>query len=430
MGTAQASVGSSPKSPSRVPRILLGVCLAWLAVLTAVTYTYRGVRYPIGGGGETVAIMNSLLRDGTFANPFNAGWTGPSAFLPPLYPLFRAGMMKLFGPFGLTSLIIVTLLMHGLHAALLPSVSRLLFSRPGPGIWGALLVIALPLIDVIHWDAIYVATGILIFYLCAARVFGAGAPAGLLRGAALGLLAALLLLTNPVSALAFGPWLIALVWRRRFDVPVRRAAAGVLIAACLGCVPWTIRNYRQFGRFIFIRDNFGLVLYSSNNDCAAPTLLENLRNGCNDRVHPIVNTSEVELIRRLGEVEYNRNRLSVALAWIRREPRRFLELTGARFVEFWFPSEAYSFWLITALSIPGALWMVGKRCWTGAVLLAVCALYPLVFYIAETTPRYRYPIVWVSLLQAGYFLNEAGARLRRLRPSRALLPPARKEAAG
>lgn len=415
MATVETEMASGTLTPTRMSRIVLGLSLAWLAILAAIFYTYYGIRYPIGGGGETVAITNNLLRDGTFANPFNAGWTGPSAFLPPLYPLFRAGMMKLFGTYGLTSLIVITLLMHGLHAALLPSVARLLFGSSAPGIWAAGLVIALPLIDVIHWDAIYVATGILIFYLCAARVFGSGAPGGIVRGSALGLFAALLVMTNPVSALAFGPWLAALVWPRRFDAQIRRAAAAMLIAACLGCVPWTVRNYRIFGRFVLIRDNFGLVLYSSNNDCAAPTLLENLRNGCNDRVHPIVNTSEVALIRRLGEVEYNRNRLSVALAWIESQPRRFIELTAMRFVSFWFPGEAYSFWLITGFAIPGAVWMLKKRSWTGAVLLAVCALYPLVFYIAETTPRYRYPIVWVSLLQAGYFLNRSAVRLRRIR---------------
>jgi hypothetical protein len=124
-------------------------------------------------------------------------------------------------------------------------------------------------------------------------------------------------------------------------------------------------------------------------------------------------------MNRLGEVEYNRNRLALALSWIRHNPYRFVELTGGRFLQFWFPGEAYSFWLLTALAIPGAIWIRRQRQWTGSVLLAICTLYPLVYYIAETTPRYRYPILWVSLLQAGYALNSGFAWLAQLRRVRA-----------
>jgi len=320
--------------------------------------------------------------------------------------------MRIFEPRGLWSILIATLFMHGLHAALLPAVSRVLFGRAAPGLWGAALLIALPLIDVIHWEAIYVAVGLLIFYLCGDKVLGANAPAGLGRGLALGLFAALLLLTNPTSMLAFGPWLVALVWRRRNEPAVRLAAAGILLAAFLGCVPWTVRNYLEFGRLFFIRDNFGLVLYNANNDCAEPTLLANLRNGCNDRMNPMTSLAEVELIRRMGEVEYNRNRMSVAEAWIKSNPARFAKLTAGRFVDYWFPQEAYSFWLITALAIPGAIWMGQRRLWTATVLLAVLIVYPLVYYVAPATPRYRYPILWVTLLQAGYLLTAAADRIR------------------
>jgi hypothetical protein len=127
--------------------------------------------------------------------------------------------------------------------------------------------------------------------------------------------------------------------------------------------------------------------------------------------------AEVELIRSMGEVDYNRNRMSAAVAWIESHPARFASLTARRFVDYWFPEEAYSFWVVTALAIPGAIWIAKRRLWTGAVLVAVLIVYPLVYYISPATPRYRYPILWITLLQAGYLLTAAVERFRRPVPS-------------
>ncbi|HXN45777.1 MAG TPA: hypothetical protein VN893_04000 [Bryobacteraceae bacterium] len=52
-----------------------------------------------------------------------------------------------------------------------------------------------------------------------------------------------------------------------------------------------------------------------------------------------------------------------------------------------------------------------------AFIAAVMALYPLIYYVVQYIPRYRYPILWLSLLGAGYALSEwtAAARERLLR---------------
>jgi hypothetical protein len=111
---------------------------------------------------------------------------------------------------------------------------------------------------------------------------------------------------------------------------------------------------------------------------------------------------EVELIRRVGEVEYNRNRARVALDWVAREPRRFAALTARRVLEFWFPLEAYSFWIVTALAIPGLVLLLRRRSAAGWAMVAACALFTMLYAIAEATPRYRYPILWMTLVQAGW----------------------------
>jgi hypothetical protein len=80
--------------------------------------------------------------------------------------------------------------------------------------------------------------------------------------------AAASILTNPVSVL---PVVVIGIWRgnRWF------AATGGL--ALLFCLPWIIRNYLVLGAPYFIRDNFGLELYLSNNDQAQPEMMDNVQ---------------------------------------------------------------------------------------------------------------------------------------------------------
>src|ERR1700690_3998923 len=144
------------------------------------------------GGFETVAIALNLLEQGSFGNPFAATLkTGPPAHLPPLYPLFVAAALWISRNGSV--LILCTLLVQALHASLLPWVSRLLFGRIAPGVWGAVLAVALPVFPLMPtWDAMYTATGLIVFCLFTARLTArggtvlVGALAGL-AGAARGL---------------------------------------------------------------------------------------------------------------------------------------------------------------------------------------------------------------------------------------------------
>ncbi|HXN49757.1 MAG TPA: hypothetical protein VN893_24100, partial [Bryobacteraceae bacterium] len=117
------------------------------------------------GGFETVAIALNLLEQGSFGNPFAATLkTGPTAHLPPLYPLFVAAALWISRNGSV--LILCTLLVQALHASLLPWVSRLLFGRIAPGVWGAVLAVALPVFPLMPtWDAMYTATGLIVFCL-------------------------------------------------------------------------------------------------------------------------------------------------------------------------------------------------------------------------------------------------------------------------
>ncbi len=159
-------------------------------------------------------------------------------------------------------------------------------------------------------------------------------------------------------------------------------------------------------------------MYSSNNDCAEARDYTNGLNGCHEKMQANLSPEEAALVKEMGEVNYNRSRLAIARQWIHDHPPRFRQLTLRRIKEFWFPSPgeagpySYSVWAVTVLSVVGLVLMARQRNLAVIALLAILALYPLVYYSVQTAPRFRFPILWVSLLPAGLAMERAFAALR------------------
>src|SRR5207245_2349145 len=101
-------------------------------------------------------------------------------------------------------------------------------------------------------------------------------------------------------------------------------AAGIAI---LCCVPWTVRNYAVFHRFVPLRSNFPLELYIGNNNNYATRQF----------VWPPRISKEGELLRyfRIGETAFMDEERRKALEFIRAHPKIEVELTAKRFVAFW-----------------------------------------------------------------------------------------------
>jgi hypothetical protein len=178
-----------------------------------------------------------------------------------------------------------------------------------------------------------------------------------------------------------------------------------------------------------------MTLYASNNDCAQSSMIRDLMSGCYQTHHPNSSRPEAEYLRRVGEVRYDKNRTADAKAWIRAHPALFLKLTVRRIVEFWFPpaevippeyafsnnfgladynerwmhqqhSIDYAIWTVTGISIFGLALMVFRRQTVVVFVLAVLVVYPVMYYVVVSDVRYRYPVLWLSLLPAGYFICE------------------------
>jgi hypothetical protein len=383
--------------------------LLFLAGFLSIGLQFHNARF--GGGFETFAVARNLADRGEFANPFDVV-TGPTAHLAPLYPLFLAILMKLFrGPEGFaTAISFFTMAAHGLHAALLPRLSDLFFHDRRPGMWAALIVTLLPVIYFFpHSEGIFCAVGLMLFCLVTDRRLSRGGAGGAMFT---GLFAGLLTLLNPTCLIVCALWLMYLLWRHRVAFAMRSTVL-IAIAFVVTLTPWTWRNYEQFHAFVFVRDNLGLELCVANNDVAQPDIVRNMPSGLR-LYHPASAPAEAQLIREMGELEYNRMRMRTALNWIRSHPGRFSLLTLTRFCIFWFPDSegitpihgvSIAFLTIAAFANLALLLRRGRP--IALFLAAVLAVYPTLYYLVETDTRYRTPILWIPLLSAGYLLLSA-----------------------
>jgi hypothetical protein len=398
--------------PATASRVDIATLLFFVAGLVGVLQAhYQPVAW--SRGFEMISIAQNLADHGAFANPFYALSTGPTAVNPPLYPLLLALLMKLLKQPGLVVLAATlgSLLANAITAALLPYVSFLFFGEVISG--SAASVLWIGAMEVLPaWDTSYTVAGLLAIVLLTASDAKKSTHM-VRRGALAGIVAGSLFLLNPSCVLLFVPWLLYLSIRARTHAPhTLKYFFVVLIAFCILPVVWSTRNYHQLGAFV-IRTNLGMTLYASNNDCAQSTLIEDELNRCYQTHHPNVSVNEAQLLRNLGEVQYDRNRTVETKNWIYLHPHRFAGLTLARIGEFWFPPvdtnsryHAYFISLITALSIPGLILMGRRREPLTPFVLTVLLLYPLMYYIVVTDTRYRYPILWLSLLPAGYCVRQ------------------------
>lgn len=370
-------------------------------------------------GTEMFAEARNLAEHGAFANPFDIMKTGPTAVNPPLYPLVLALLMKLLTvPYLVAAgAVIGNILANALTAGLLPRISFVFYGDTIPGAVAAVLwLAAVQLMP--DWDASYTVAGLILFCLFSAWSIertDKPLPFGALAGVAAGLLC----LLNLSSILISLPWIAYLILHGKVSWVRVARYGGVLLASLLLVVSaWALRNRHQLGVPV-LRTGLGMTLYASNNDCAESSLMDNMRSGCFEAHHPNSSLAEARLLRALGEVAYDRMRTAAAVSWAMANPVRFRRLTARRFLEFWFPRPeehaytAYVIWLATVLSIPGLIVMIRNREPVVVFMVVVQLIYPVMYYLVISDVRYRYPVLWLSLLPAGYFIGAISpARVR------------------
>ena len=384
----------------------------WIVV--AHTYKFKTLDDNFSFGWEMGRIGRSLAQGQGFSNPFSET-TGPTAWEPPLYPFLIAGVFKLFGIYTQASALVL-LSINSLFSALTCIPIFLIAKRcfdEKLAIWTAWLWAVLP--PVMYWCTRWVwetSLAALLLTLVFWLTLDLEERDGLIPWIQFGLLWGVAALAN-TSLLAFLPVSGLWAWYRRWKRG-KRSLAGVVLASLLfiACIaPWMARNYRTFGRLMFLRSNFGAELRIGNGPGADGTWQEYL--------HPTQNIYQMRLYRELGETAYIDRRKREALTFIREDYGRFIGLCVKRFVYYWAGAPRASETPVLVLvknsaflaSSVLAFWGLGRalrKRRPGAWLffwLILC--YPAIYYAVFPHPRYRHPIEPELGILIVYVISEA-----------------------
>ena len=370
---------------------------------------------------EMENIARSLALHGTFADPYLLP-TGPTAHTAPGYPILLGLIFALVGT-GVGGEIvsrIASAIVVSIQYALLPRVSAALGLSPFIGAIAGLLAALAPYKGYVEGsrDAVdqpYVALALVLLFLYTAKAWSANPSATetvspVARGLWWGLASLFSPILGFVFAVVIGYELVAM--RRRAGL-ISLLAAFVAIQA-----PWAIRNWVEFHAFVPTRSNFGLELRISNLPESFALMEDNVSHGVMSRFHPGLNEDEARKVAAEGEMAYTRSEMADARAEIRRDPARFLRLTGERFWRFWLaPSRRFKTTAAsTAITLLGLLGLSLLPASPGTRLTwLILVTYPLVYYFIQVDARYTYPLGWIFLTPAVHVVMLAAQKLTRSR---------------
>lgn len=237
--------------------VVLAVLVRAAAILVLQSHTVARSTYEHG------EIAANLLAGRGFSIDF-LGAFGPTSQQAPVYPFLLACVYALFGIDTSASHLVMQLAQAFLGGVMVLGVMRLagLFAPGRP-----LIPAMAGLMSALHPTLVYAATHIQVAGLAAAELVWlfvwAERAARSHRGghmAALGLLLAFTVLTDPILILA-AP---ALAWTLAQGGVSARKLARVALIAALGVTPWIARNAWVHGEFVFVKSTFGYAFWQGN----------------------------------------------------------------------------------------------------------------------------------------------------------------------
>ena len=368
--------------------------------------------HPIPTENELGRITTELGLHHQFANPYDSP-TGPTAHAAPVYPIIQSLWVVLFGntlAAGVCAALL-NIVFSAVASALLPALALQCGVPVSVGILAGLFQAVFPVSavqELAFFDATLVAMLLVVASLVTVRVFNRSAFS-ISSACGYGILWGLVFLASPVTVTVFSGFLLVGFYFcfRRLRQSYTIFAGVAVLSAFLTILPWTIRNYVALGGFFFIRDDFGLEMKVSNNDEASPLMDRNIILPYFHRMHPFLSAEEAQVVRAAGEREYNRRALRSAFAWIKDHPTQFLTLSIRRFTIFWFmlgwpPWKGVILIPMVFLAAAGCVRMIRLHPISGWTLASIPILFPPVYYLVQTSSRYRFPAYWTVSFFAFY----------------------------
>lgn len=283
-------------------------------------------------GGEYFNMALALVAGEGFAHPFDRP-SGPTAWQPPVLPLFLAGLLWLGDGQRDAVMIVVVFLqvcvLIGTGWLVLALVQRT--SRLPPALAAGVFLIAV-LGDFRLWfqsthDSwlVLLMVDLLVAGLCWFEPLGTDAARrSMIRAAGWGCFGGIAAQVNPIVGFT---WCVATTVRGSQRRAWSRLAIAML-AAVLTLAPWTLRNYLLFGRFIPLKSNLAYELYQSQ--CLQP---DGLLQGPTFVLHPYgTKTLEGREYLARGEIDYLDRKREQFLQTVRADPADFARRIGDRFI--------------------------------------------------------------------------------------------------
>jgi 4-amino-4-deoxy-L-arabinose transferase-like glycosyltransferase len=351
---------------------------------------------------------DALARELNASGEYRTGEGAPTAFWPPGYPGFLAGIYRWIDP-GVTAARIVQALLGALTCWLLYRVAERLADRR-VAILSALGLAIYPLL-IYTTGTLYPVT--LVAFLWVAVIcllFGARAEHRL-RFLGAGLLAGAIALTTPSALVAILAAAIWIGWHltrsaprggRRTGWRPWRAVLLFLLPVVLLTGGWAVRNARVLGDPAIGSTNGGFNLWLGNHPDATATR--------GNRLTPEMQTEMGQIFadHRGDEVARDRAFFARARDYIRDEPLRFLALSATKAVNLWrlYPQpmstaeedaagrrwlSLLSYGLLLPFAILGAAWQArrDRRAW---LFLLLALAYTVVHAVFISKVRFRLPL--------------------------------------
>ena len=384
------------------------------------------VRYYLPYGFELGRVASSIASGKGFSSPLRLVDTGATAWFTPIYPYLAAAVFKVWGIYSETSKLILQTL-NCVFAALtvIPVyfIARRCFGKnaaiASAWVW-TFLPTALYFGLIWIWDTTLAA-------LCMALIFWATLEIRESKSAwawaGYGGLWVTGVLVNP-SLLSLFPFLAAwALWHSVYGSSSWIKFSGAtLLVFTIGLVPWTVRNYIVFGKFIPLRSNFGLEVWLGNNP--------NVTDTWSATYHPNDDPVEMAKYVHMGEVAYMAEKQHEAFVFMRTHPVDTMNFIFRRFVETWIdesesPVDVFLngslyirtvvVWniLLTLMTFVGTLFVYRTRRPEAFPFVAAVLIFPLVYYLTHSSLRYRFPIDPIVVILSVFAVSALTSLARR-----------------
>ena len=350
--------------------------------------------------GDYEDYVRSLVSGRGYVNSL-----GFHAFRPPLFPLFWALIQLIFGPAYLPVRIGLALFGAGICLVTYFLGKEMFNSQVGTvAACGAALYPPLVWYSTrLMTESLFIFFSLLFIYYLLKQYhrlsLGSALGAGLFLGLAT-LSRSVILAFFPLALL----WLSIVHWKNKWKAG--KIGLFFLLGLLLVMTPWILRNWLVLGAFVPTTTDGGEVFYVGNNE---KTLGD---------PRGFYFPKEIDSLRRLGEVEYNKRMYQMGLTFIRNNPEEFLLLMGNKFCRFWrlWPHvqfvgkrNALIYFLTNIFVFP--LTILGlvlgwkyRREWQKKFLLIyfLAIYYTMVHMVYIATMRYREPLAPFFLIFASY----------------------------